>query len=295
MKLPYVILLFVFLFLGCGDSPNQASDPDSLTTDFILKAPNGEETTTFRVGEDIRLEYTITNETSQSQPYVISDAGPFVEFEILQPGRSFGSSLDGLAFIPVITADTLAEGSTLTATYDWYWVTAHGVLPEGSYIARATPRLHFSEIATPGPQQIQFTITAENIQTDTTDLIIITNQKPDSLQLDPFTLNDVSIDADTLTLNVSYGGGCAEHDLQLFMSPAAFMESNPVQAALYLRHNGHNDPCDALITKDVRFNLRPIAEQYRRGYGELDTIILDIFPYFEDTPSSAIQIEYRPK
>lgn len=294
MKLQYMILLSALIIFGCDNSPN-ASNMDSLSTDFVLKAPNGEETTTFAVGEDIRLEYTLTNETGQQQPYMISDSGPFVEFEILQPGTSFGSSLDGLAFIPVITADTLAAGSTLTAMYNWYSVTEHDVLSEGSYIARAIPRLNFSEISTPETQQIQFTITGANIQQDTTDLIIITNQEPDSLQLDPFTLNEVSIDGDILTLNISYSGGCEEHDLQLFMSPSAFMESNPVQAALYLRHNDHNDPCDAFITTDVRFNVRPIAEQYRRDYGDLDTIILNVFRYFEDTPSSAIQIDYMPE
>jgi len=295
MKPTHAILFSAFILLGCEQSLNRAPDASGLATHFALKAPGGEETTTFEVGEDIRLEYTVTNETGQGQPYVIPDTGPFVEFEILQPGNSFGSSLDGVVFIPLITADTLAAASTLSAMYNWYSTTEHDVLSEGSYIARAIPRLNFSAISAPETEQIQFTITATNIQQDTTNLVIITNQDPDSLQLDPFTLNDVSLDGDILTLNIRYSGGCEEHDVQLFMSPSAFMESNPVQAALYLRHDAHNDPCDALITTDVRFNVRPIAEQYRRDYGGLDTIILNVFPYFEDTPAGATQIEYTPE
>ena len=296
MKLQHVILISALIVFACEHSPNQASGGNGLATGFVLQNPGGEETNTFRVGEDIRLEYVITNETGQQQPYMIPDAGPFVKFEILQPGNSFGSSLDGLAFIPVITVDTLAAGSTLSAMYNWYSATEHDVLSEGSYIARAIPRLNFSETTTPGSQQIEFTIISENAQMpDTTDIVAITDLPPDSLQLHPFTLNNGALAGDILTLNVTYSGGCQEHDLQLFMSPAAFMESYPVQAALYLRHNDHNDPCDALITTELRVNVRPIAELYRQQYGGLDTIILKVFPYFENTPSDPTRIRYTPQ
>ena len=69
--------------------------------------------------------------------------------------------------------------------------------------------------------------------------VIITNQPPDSIQLDPFDLEGIHIAGDTITLDITYSGGCKEHGFSLYMSPAAFLESYPVQANLYLLHDGH--------------------------------------------------------
>ena len=65
------------------------------------------------------------------------------------------------------------------------------------------------------------------------------------LQRDAFDLNSVNLNSNILTVNVSRGGGCTEHEYILYMNPV-FMESNPVQANLYLYHNAYNDYCDAL-------------------------------------------------
>ena len=71
------------------------------------------------------------------------------------------------------------------------------------------------------------------------------------------------------------------------MSPAAFLESHPVQANLYLRHNSNGDLCEALINENVSFNLRPIAELYKSLYGQYDEIIINVFEYKSNNKISA--------
>ena len=126
------------------------------------------------------------------------------------------------------------------------------------------------------------------------DLIKISDVPPDSLQLDRFDLNSITISDNELTLNLSYSGGCEEHGFELFMSPGAFMESSPVQANLFLRHNDKNDACDAYITTVVSFDLTPVGELYEQFYGRKDEIILNVFEYFQSQPGKHLSGSYFP-
>ena len=107
----------------------------------------------------------------------------------------------------------------------------------------------------------------------------ITDVPADSLRLDSFALKAISINADTLFIEIAHGGGCQQHDYALFMSPSVFAESFPVQASLYLRHNANGDLCKALLQPKLCFDLRPVAEQYRRFYGGLAPIRLNVYGY----------------
>ena len=117
----------------------------------------------------------------------------------------------------------------------------------------------------------------------------ITNSAPAEIQLDPFWLHGAIIEGDKLTLSVEASGGCRPHTYELFMSPGAFLESLPPQANLYIRHNGHDDPCDSLVHADVSFNLSPISELY----GGPGPIVLNIYEYFADTPGDPIRVTYE--
>ena len=122
--------------------------------------------------------------------------------------------------------------------------------------------------------------------------VIIVDIPPEFLQKDPFDLEGIEIAGDTITLNVTYSGGCNDHYFSLFMSPAAFLESYPVQANLYLWHNSNEDPCDGLINEATSFNLRPIAESYKATYGQYDQIIINVFEY---KSSNKISASYFPE
>lgn len=116
---------------------------------------------------------------------------------------------------------------------------------------------------------------------------------PCLLQRDWVTVNGVSIEGDELTVGVSYSGGCREHGFKLYMQPT-FAESNPVQTNLYLSHNGNGDPCRALISESLTFDIRKIAELYYEQYGSYDDIILNVFGYFTDQPGDAQSVTYSP-
>ena len=118
-------------------------------------------------------------------------------------------------------------------------------------------------------------------------VVIITDMPPETIQLDPFFLNGIEIAEDTITVSVAYSGGCEKHCFSLFMSPAAFLESYPVQANLYLRHNGNNDACEAEISQTISFNLQPIAALHKSLYGNYDEIVINVFTFDANDKISA--------
>ena len=84
---------------------------------------------------------------------------------------------------------------------------------------------------------------------------------------DAYQLNAATTTGDTLTITVSYGGGCRIHQLTL-VATAEFMESHPVQLRVSIAHNGNGDPCRAWITEAYDFDLTPIKMMYQDAYGE---------------------------
>jgi hypothetical protein len=115
---------------------------------------------------------------------------------------------------------------------------------------------------------------------------------PEDLKKDGFTFRDAHIDGTALKLTVVSGGGCQEHGYSLTMTPAAFMESYPVQANIYLRHDAHDDPCDAIVTDSVVFDLAAIIELYKQMYGSSGQINLNLFN-FEQTESTRLILQVR--
>lgn len=71
---------------------------------------------------------------------------------------------------------------------------------------------------------------------------------------------------DTLSLDIQYGGGCAEHRFALLVDPA-FMESQPVQVVARLAHDAAGDPCRALLGRTLRFDLSSVRRHYIASYG----------------------------
>ncbi len=119
----------------------------------------------------------------------------------------------------------------------------------------------------------------EPVPTASCPAIKLTDVPADSLRRDGFDVKAISINADTLFIEITHGGGCKQHDYELFMSPSVFAESFPVQASLYLRHKANGDICKALLQPKLCFNLRTVAEQYRKFYGGLAPIRLNVYGY----------------
>ncbi|MBN1821971.1 MAG: hypothetical protein JXR31_05430 [Prolixibacteraceae bacterium] len=83
----------------------------------------------------------------------------------------------------------------------------------------------------------------------------------DSLARDPVYIHSVNIDGDCLHIKLSYSGGCEEHDIDLArMHP--WCATPPLPPPTFeIRHNSHGDMCEALITREFRFDLSPLKEE----------------------------------
>lgn len=120
--------------------------------------------------------------------------------------------------------------------------------------------------------------------------VVISNISPVDLQKDPFTVIDPMIEDALLHMRVVSGGGCRDHIYTLTMTPTAFMESFPVQANLFLWHDGMDDPCDAIVTDSVSFDLTPIFELYTQMYGQTGQVNLNLYN-FEQTESTRLVLK----
>lgn len=103
---------------------------------------------------------------------------------------------------------------------------------------------------------------------------VVITDKADNWGTDDYALNAATIVGDTLTLNVSYSGGCERHDFTL-VAAQEFMESDPVQLRVTLAHDANNDACEAYPTEDYHFDLGEIKTLYQEAYQQkAGTIVL---------------------
>ena len=78
---------------------------------------------------------------------------------------------------------------------------------------------------------------------------------------DPFDVGFVRIVGDVLIVEVSYGGGCAEHSFTLLDTGVA-TRSIPPQHCLRLVHDGRGDACEAYLTRELFFDISPLRKLY---------------------------------
>jgi hypothetical protein len=92
------------------------------------------------------------------------------------------------------------------------------------------------------------------------------NTSPDLWPRDNLSLQRLEVRGDQLELRVSYSGGCELHDLKA-VAWGGWMESFPVRIRAFISHDSRADPCDAIVTREVRFDLRPLQTAYQEAYG----------------------------
>lgn len=94
---------------------------------------------------------------------------------------------------------------------------------------------------------------------------------------DPFSLADVTSNEHVLTMEVTYGGGCGQHRMDL-VAWGGWLESFPVQVNGLVTHDDGDDACDAIVTEERVFDLRPLHDAYVDAYGpigsERPTVVL---------------------
>ena len=77
--------------------------------------------------------------------------------------------------------------------------------------------------------------------------ILIQNVSTTDFLMDLYGINEIEIVEDQLLINVSYGGGCEQHDFLLISSNTNINEEGDQLDALFLSHDSNNDVCEALI------------------------------------------------
>lgn len=83
---------------------------------------------------------------------------------------------------------------------------------------------------------------------------MIDDPNTSAINKDQLNIDGVSIDQDNISSNISYSGGCKDHNIELY-ALKEFAESNPAQVTLMLSHNADNDMCEAYLTQKVLFDL----------------------------------------
>jgi hypothetical protein len=89
----------------------------------------------------------------------------------------------------------------------------------------------------------------------------------DAWPSDPLAIEAARIQGDTLVATITHGGGCRDHDYRVVAS-TAWMESFPVQVLARISHDAHADACRALLRRELRVSLAPLARAYREAYRE---------------------------
>jgi hypothetical protein len=104
---------------------------------------------------------------------------------------------------------------------------------------------------------------------------------------DPYRLGQVDVDGLVLTAHLTYGGGCAQHRMDLVLW-GGWMESFPVQINALISHDDSDDPCDAVVTEERSFALLPLREAYEEAYGPIGanrpTVILRLWDPLSASP-----------
>ena len=106
--------------------------------------------------------------------------------------------------------------------------------------------------------------------------IIIGKDLYNNAHRDPVTINDAKIIQNKLIFNISYGGGCQNHEF-LLIGTGDYAESYPVQTRILFSHNSNNDTCLAFFTRLITFDLTPLKQHYQNVYNEGSaTIVMHI-------------------
>jgi hypothetical protein len=72
-----------------------------------------------------------------------------------------------------------------------------------------------------------------------------------------YNIINAEVSENTLSIIVSYGGGCKIHEWAL-KGPSDFLKSLPPKKVLFLEHNSNGDICREVITDTLQFDVSQI-------------------------------------
>lgn len=84
---------------------------------------------------------------------------------------------------------------------------------------------------------------------------------------DPVKILAASVTGNTLSLEVSYSGGCGMHDFE-FIGSEFILKSMPPKRQVQLIHYNRGDQCESIVNQKVEVDIRDLS------YNEMDIILL---------------------
>ena len=226
-------------------------------------------------------------ETVSQQSLTLTKDGPFAFEQTLKPGTAYNveatapkgqlckvSNAEGtMGRNPVTNLQVACEPDTIACTMEYAPVCAKSkadiacvTTPCPDHAYRTFPNACHAD-AVDG--MISFTGSCDNLEEalafeDKPALMLEALQ--DNPDARPFTLLGSRIDGDVAHLTLQYSGGCGDHDVQLQVAQQ-LLPGQPVVAHTKLIHTS-NDNCDALITREHRFDLLPVKAFYQRQFDQ---------------------------
>jgi hypothetical protein len=110
---------------------------------------------------------------------------------------------------------------------------------------------------------------------ETPQSVVITNE---TVPTDLYNWLTTDLDASTLTIAISYEGGCESHGFDLVWD-GSLSTAAPPQANVVLSHDSVGDTCDELVTDSFRFDLTPIRDTYQERDPLLTKIVINFIDY----------------
>lgn len=101
-----------------------------------------------------------------------------------------------------------------------------------------------------------------DIKRNTPEVGILHEDEWEKYSMDPFRLDSAYIDKDWLMMQVSYSGGCKDHEFNLWRLPPNALNPPPIELAL--SHKANGDLCEAYITRWLIFSLVPLRERGKK-------------------------------
>ncbi|MXZ12882.1 MAG: hypothetical protein F4Y78_02535 [Candidatus Dadabacteria bacterium] len=99
------------------------------------------------------------------------------------------------------------------------------------------------------------------------------------------------VEDDTLTLTVSYSGGCKRHYFTIVADDEFLPISDSVRLDTSLAHDANDDRCEAYLTAEYEFDLTPIKTLYQETYGR-DAGTVHLHLQGQDVPEDVPVITY---
>ena len=92
---------------------------------------------------------------------------------------------------------------------------------------------------------------------------VIENVNLTDFPMDEFGVNEIELTEDELKINVTYGGGCENHDFKMILHDELPIDGGGQQIQiLSLSHDANNDVCFALILEhELCFNISNIKNK----------------------------------